>query len=150
MMTLNLDKIAWQPCNPAVGGPAKSQLTHEVDALGGEIGKVTDRTYLQKRLLNHSRGPAVWALRAQTDKREYAAVMKVIVENQPNLVIREGMVTDLVLGRDDQVVGVKTYFGMAFRCQAVILTTGTFLGAPSGLVINLWPQGGRGSLPLRG
>ncbi len=128
MITLNLDKIAWQPCNPAVGGPAKSQLTHEVDALGGEIGKVADRTYLQKRILNSSRGPAVWALRAQTDKREYAAVMKTIVENQENLVIREGMVTDLVLGPNDEVVGVETYFGMAFKCRAVILTTGTFLG----------------------
>ena len=63
LLTLNLDKIAWQPCNPAVGGPAKSQLTHEVDALGGEIGKIADRTYLQKRILNSSRGPAVWALR---------------------------------------------------------------------------------------
>ncbi|MFM7324866.1 MAG: tRNA uridine-5-carboxymethylaminomethyl(34) synthesis enzyme MnmG [Nodosilinea sp.] len=128
LITLNLDKIAWQPCNPAVGGPAKSQLTHEVDALGGEIGKMADRTYLQKRILNQSRGPAVWALRAQTDKREYATVMKTIVENQDNLVIREGMVTDLLLGADDQVVGVETYFGVGFRCQAVILTTGTFLG----------------------
>ncbi|WP_066426724.1 tRNA uridine-5-carboxymethylaminomethyl(34) synthesis enzyme MnmG [Anabaena sp. 4-3] len=128
LLTLNLDKIAWQPCNPAVGGPAKSQLTHEVDALGGEIGKMADRTYLQKRILNSSRGPAVWALRAQTDKREYAAVMKNIVENQENLSIREGMVTDLVLGANDQVIGVETYFGVAFQCKAVILTTGTFLG----------------------
>ncbi|MEA5449779.1 tRNA uridine-5-carboxymethylaminomethyl(34) synthesis enzyme MnmG [Leptolyngbya sp. CCNP1308] len=128
MITLNLDKIAWQPCNPAVGGPAKSQLTHEVDALGGEIGKMADRTYLQKRVLNNSRGPAVWALRAQTDKREYAAVMKTIVENQENLVIREGMVTDLLLGPNDEVVGVETYFGVAFKCKVVILTTGTFLG----------------------
>ncbi|MBO3458207.1 tRNA uridine-5-carboxymethylaminomethyl(34) synthesis enzyme MnmG [Aetokthonos hydrillicola Thurmond2011] len=128
LLTLNLDKIAWQPCNPAVGGPAKSQLTHEVDALGGEIGKMADRTYLQKRILNSSRGPAVWALRAQTDKREYAAVMKTIVENQENLTIREGMVTDLVLGNNDEVIGVETYFGVAFECKAVILTTGTFLG----------------------
>jgi tRNA uridine 5-carboxymethylaminomethyl modification enzyme len=128
LLTLNLDKIAWQPCNPAVGGPAKSQLTHEVDALGGEIGKMADRTYLQKRVLNSSRGPAVWALRAQTDKREYAAVMKSIVENQENLILREGMVTDLVLGANDEVVGVQTYFGVAFQCKAVILTTGTFLG----------------------
>ncbi|OUL36238.1 tRNA uridine-5-carboxymethylaminomethyl(34) synthesis enzyme MnmG [Nostoc sp. T09] len=128
LLTLNLDKIAWQPCNPAVGGPAKSQLTHEVDALGGEIGKVADRTYLQKRILNSSRGPAVWALRAQTDKREYAAVMKSIVENQDNLIIREGMATDLVLGANDEVIGVQTYFGVSFHCKAVILTTGTFLG----------------------
>ncbi len=128
MLTLNLDRIAWQPCNPAVGGPAKSQLTHEIDALGGEIGKVSDRTYLQKRVLNASRGPAVWALRAQTDKREYAAVMKQIVENQENLSIREGMVTDLVLGKNDEVIGIETYFGTCFAAKAVILTTGTFLG----------------------
>jgi tRNA uridine 5-carboxymethylaminomethyl modification enzyme len=128
LLTMNLDKVAWQPCNPAVGGPAKSQLTHEVDALGGEIGKMADRTYLQKRLLNSSRGPAVWALRAQTDKREYAAVMKTIVENEANLTLREGMVTNLVLGANDEVVGVETYFGVAFQCNAVILTTGTFLG----------------------
>ena len=128
MLTLNLDRIAWQPCNPAVGGPAKSQLTHEIDALGGEIGRVSDRTYLQKRVLNASRGPAVWALRAQTDKREYAAVMKQIVENQENLSIREGMVTDLVLGKNDEVIGIETYFGTCFAAKAVILTTGTFLG----------------------
>jgi tRNA uridine 5-carboxymethylaminomethyl modification enzyme len=128
MLTLTLDKIAWQPCNPAVGGPAKSQLTHEVDALGGEIGKMADRTYLQKRVLNLSRGPAVWALRAQTDKREYATVMKTIVENQDNLSVRESMVTDLVLGKNDDVIGVQTYFGVAFGCKTVILTTGTFLG----------------------
>ena len=128
MLTLNLDKIAWQPCNPAVGGPAKSQLTHEVDALGGEIGKMADRTYLQKRVLNNSRGPAVWALRAQTDKREYAAVMKNIVENEPNLSLREGMVTDLVLGDNDEIIGIQTYFGTCFKSKAVILTTGTFLG----------------------
>ncbi len=128
LLTLNLDKIAWQPCNPAVGGPAKSQLTHEVDALGGEIGKMADRTYVQKRILNSSRGPAVWALRAQTDKREYAAVMKAIVENQENLSVREAMVTDLVLGANDDIIGVQTYFGVAFECKAVVLTTGTFLG----------------------
>ena len=128
MLTLNLDRIAWQPCNPAVGGPAKSQLTHEVDALGGEIGKMADRTYLQKRVLNSSRGPAVWALRAQTDKREYALVMKNIVENQPNLSIREGMVTNLVLGKNEEVIGVETYFGTCFGAKAVIITTGTFLG----------------------
>lgn len=128
MLTLNLDKIAWQPCNPAVGGPAKSQLTHEVDALGGEIGRMADCTYLQKRVLNSSRGPAVWALRAQTDKREYAKVMRKIVENQENLLIREGMATDLVLGKNDEVLGVQTYFGTCFAAKAVILTTGTFLG----------------------
>ena len=127
LLTMNLDRIAWQPCNPAVGGPAKSQLAHEVDALGGEIGKIADRTYLQKRILNSSRGPAVWALRAQTDKRKYAAVMKSVVENQENLILREGMATDLVLGDRGEIIGIETHFGMTFGCQSVILTTGTFL-----------------------
>ncbi|MEO0852013.1 MAG: FAD-dependent oxidoreductase, partial [Cyanobacteria bacterium J06648_11] len=96
LLTLSLDKIAWQPCNPAVGGPAKSQLVREIDALGGEMGKVSDRAYLQKRVLNASRGPAVWALRAQTDKREYARLMRQVVESQPHLTLREGMVTDVI------------------------------------------------------
>jgi tRNA uridine 5-carboxymethylaminomethyl modification enzyme len=150
LLTLNLDKIAWQPCNPAVGGPAKSQLTHEVDALGGEIGKVADRTYLQKRILNSSRGPAVWALRAQSDKREYAAVMKTIVENQENLTIREGMATDLVLGANDEVIGVQTYFGVAFQCQAVILTTGTFLGGKIWVGKKSMPAGRAGEFAAEG
>jgi tRNA uridine 5-carboxymethylaminomethyl modification enzyme len=111
LLTLNLDRIAWQPCNPAVGGPAKSQLVHEVDALGGEIGKITDRTYLQRRILNSSRGPAVWALRAQTDKREYAAEMKKMIENQPNLQLREGTVVNLILENNQKIIGVETQFG---------------------------------------
>ena len=150
LLTLNLDKIAWQPCNPAVGGAAKSQLTHEVDALGGEIGKMADRTYLQKRVLNSSRGPAVWALRAQTDKREYAAVMKGIVENQENLSIRESMVTDLVLGDNDEVVGVETYFGVAFGCKAVVLTTGTFLGGRIWVGNKSMPAGRAGEFAAEG
>ncbi|MEH2163641.1 MAG: tRNA uridine-5-carboxymethylaminomethyl(34) synthesis enzyme MnmG [Nostoc sp.] len=150
LLTLNLDKIAWQPCNPAVGGPAKSQLTHEVDALGGEIGKVADRTYLQKRILNSSRGPAVWALRAQTDKREYAAVMKNIVENQENLTIRESMVVDLVLGANDEVIGVETYFGVGFQCKAVILTTGTFLGGKIWVGNKSMPAGRAGEFAAEG
>lgn len=127
LLTLNIDRIAWQPCNPAVGGPAKSQLVHEVDALGGEIGKIADRCYLQKRILNVSRGPAVWALRAQTDKREYAMTMKNVVDSTPNLSIREAMVTDILLGKNDNVEGVCTFFGMKFYAPSVILTTGTFM-----------------------
>jgi tRNA uridine 5-carboxymethylaminomethyl modification enzyme len=128
LLTLNLDRIAWQPCNPAVGGPAKSTLVHEVDALGGWIGKIADRTYLQRRVLNRGKGPAVWALRAQTDKREYSAEMRRVLEEAENLEIREGMVYDLALGPNGEVVGVETYFGGAFRARAVVLTTGTFLG----------------------
>ncbi len=150
LLTLNLDRIAWQPCNPAVGGPAKSQLTHEVDALGGEIGKVADRTYLQKRILNSSRGPAVWALRAQTDKREYAAVMKSIVENQENLTIRESMTTDLVLGANGEAIGVETYFGVGFQCKAVILTTGTFLGGKIWVGNKSMPAGRAGEFAAEG
>ncbi len=127
LMTMNLDTMAWQPCNPAVGGPAKSQLVHEVDALGGEIGKMADRCYLQKRILNSSRGPAVWALRAQTDKLEYSRVMKRVLENTPNLTVRQGMVTDLYLDAQEAVEGVGTYFGVDIRCRSVVLTTGTFL-----------------------
>ncbi|XP_004306428.1 PREDICTED: protein MTO1 homolog, mitochondrial [Fragaria vesca subsp. vesca] len=139
LLTLNIDRIAWQPCNPAVGGPAKSQLVHEVDALGGEIGKIADRCYLQKRILNTSRGPAVRALRAQTDKREYATQMKEIVESTPNLSIREAMVTDILLGKNDDIEGVQTFFGMNFYAPSVILTTGTFMSG------KIWV--GRTSMP---
>ena len=139
LFSLNIDRIAWQPCNPAVGGPAKSQLVHEVDALGGVIGRLADATALQKRVLNASRGPAVWALRAQTDKRQYARQMLQLLQHTPNLHLREAMVTGLVVEGDPtaspgsrapaaRVVGVRTYFGSAYAAGAVILTTGTFLG----------------------
>lgn len=127
LLTLSLDKIAWQPCNPAVGGPAKSQLVHEVDAMGGEIGKMADRTYIQKRVLNASKGPAVWALRAQTDKVDYSRKMRVVIENEPNLSVREAMAVDLEIGPNDEVRGVKTFFGITFICKAAVLTTGTFM-----------------------
>nr|UXY87388.1 glucose inhibited division protein A [Cryptomonas sp.] len=128
LFTLNIDKVAWQPCNPSIGGPAKSTLVHEIDAMGGWIGKLADRTYLHKRILNSSKGPAVWSLRAQTDKREYSEEMKKILDNSKNLTIREGMVFDIVVSNDYSVKGIKTYFGGVFECKALILTTGTFLG----------------------
>ena len=133
LFTLNLDRIAWQPCNPAVGGPAKSQLVHEVDALGGVIGRLADTYAIQKRMLNASRGPAVWALRAQTDKRRYALGMQRLLQEQPNLSLREAMVIDLVTSgcRSEgtlRVHGVETYFGSRYSAEAVVLTTGTFLG----------------------
>ena len=127
LFSLNLDRIAWQPCNPAVGGPAKSQLVHEVDALGGVIGRLADATALQKRVLNASRGPAVWALRAQTDKRQYARQMLQLLQHTPNLALREAMVTGLEV-QDGQIQGVRTYFGSGYGAGAVILTAGTFLG----------------------
>ena len=138
LFTLNLDRIAWQPCNPAVGGPAKSQLVHEVDALGGVIGRLADATALQKRLLNASRGPAVWALRAQTDKRQYARQMLQLLQQTPNLALREAMVTGLRIEGEAKepsngqaqakITGIHTYFGSTYGAQAVILTAGTFLG----------------------
>ena len=131
LFTLNLDRIAWQPCNPAVGGPAKSQLVHEVDALGGVIGRLADATAIQKRILNASRGPAVWALRAQTDKRLYSRQMLQLLQHTPNLALREAMVTGLeTTGEGDQqrISGIRTYFGSVYGAEAVILTTGTFLG----------------------
>jgi tRNA uridine 5-carboxymethylaminomethyl modification enzyme len=107
LFSLNLDRIAWQPCNPAVGGPAKSQLVHEVDALGGVIGRLADATALQKRILNASRGPAVWALRAQTDKRQYARQMLQLLQHTPNLHLREAMVTGLVVEGDGASSGSR-------------------------------------------
>ena len=138
LFTINLDRIAWQPCNPAVGGPAKSQLVHEVDALGGIIGKIADETAIQKRILNASRGPAVWALRAQTDKREYSKRMIEILQNTNNLTLKEAMVTDFNIKEvsiindnkritKKQIEGVKTFFGTSYSAKSVIITTGTFL-----------------------
>ncbi|WP_115125996.1 tRNA uridine-5-carboxymethylaminomethyl(34) synthesis enzyme MnmG [Synechococcus sp. GEYO] len=143
LFTLNLDRIAWQPCNPAVGGPAKSQLVHEVDALGGVIGRLADATAIQKRILNASRGPAVWALRAQTDKRQYSRQMLQLLQHTPNLALREAMVTGLEIEGDPsgcgpawnpsqgpatRITGVSTYFGSVYGAKAVVLTAGTFLG----------------------
>ena len=131
LFSLNLDRIAWQPCNPAVGGPAKSQLVHEVDALGGVIGRLADATAIQKRILNASRGPAVWALRAQTDKRLYSRQMLQLLQHTPNLALREAMVTGLETrseGDQQRISGIRTYFGSVYGADAVILTAGTFLG----------------------
>ena len=138
LFTINLDRIAWQPCNPAVGGPAKSQLVHEVDALGGIIGQLADETAIQKRILNASRGPAVWALRAQTDKREYSKRMIEILQNTDNLSLKEAMITELVIkeaetftnnskNKTKKIKGVKTFFGTYYSAKSIIITAGTFL-----------------------
>ncbi len=154
LFSLNLDRIAWQPCNPAVGGPAKSQLVHEVDALGGVIGRLADATALQKRVLNASRGPAVWALRAQTDKRQYARQMLQLLQHSPNLALREAMVTGLeVDGAADgggRIIGVRTYFGSVYAAPAVILTTGTFLGGQIWVGNQSMPAGRAGEQPAEG
>ncbi len=165
IFTLNIDRIGWQPCNPAVGGPAKSQLVHEVDALGGIIGRLADSCALQKRVLNASRGPAVWALRAQTDKRLYASEMLKLLEQASNLTLREAMVTGLVIEGDQQgggenwepshgyasrVIGISTFFGTAYRAKAVILTTGTFLDGQIWVGNKSMPAGRAGEQPAKG
>ena len=155
LFSLNLDRIAWQPCNPAVGGPAKSQLVHEVDALGGVIGRLADATALQKRVLNASRGPAVWALRAQTDKRQYARQMLQLLQHTPNLALREAMVTGLEIegdpaNGDARVIGVRTYFGSVYGAGAVILTTGTFLGGRIWVGSQSMAAGRAGEQPAEG
>eukprot|EP00238_Polyblepharides_amylifera_P012739 CAMPEP_0196592098 /NCGR_PEP_ID=MMETSP1081-20130531/71736_1 /TAXON_ID=36882 /ORGANISM="Pyramimonas amylifera, Strain CCMP720" /LENGTH=682 /DNA_ID=CAMNT_0041915677 /DNA_START=124 /DNA_END=2172 /DNA_ORIENTATION=- len=150
LLSINLDRIAWQPCNPAIGGPAKSQLVHEIDALGGEMGRIADSSYLQRRVLNRSKGPAVWALRAQTDKKEYSANMRQVVENTPNLFIREAMATELVVGPNDNIEGVRTYFGMVFRAPSVVLTTGTFMNGKIWVGRNAMPAGRAGEAPSLG
>ncbi|KAL0456066.1 UNVERIFIED_CONTAM: tRNA uridine 5-carboxymethylaminomethyl modification enzyme MnmG [Sesamum latifolium] len=135
---------------PSCWRPAKSQLVHEVDALGGEIGKIADRCYLQKRVLNVSRGPAVRALRAQTDKREYASEMKKIVESTPNLSIREAMVTEILVGKNDNVEGVHTFFGMKFYAPSVVLTTGTFMSGKIWVGRTCMPAGRAGESSSQG
>ncbi len=165
LFTLNLDRIAWQPCNPAVGGPAKSQLVHEVDALGGVIGRLADATAIQKRMLNASRGPAVWALRAQTDKRLYSRKMLQILQQTTNLSLREAMVTGLEVNGDSsgggknwepadgpaaRITGVCTYFGSVYSAKAVVLTAGTFLGGQIWVGNKSMPAGRAGEQAVEG
>ena len=126
MLTINLDNIAFMPCNPSVGGPAKGIVVREVDALGGEMAKVTDKTHIQMRMLNTGKGPAVRALRAQSDKVLYQQEMKSILEQEENLDILQGMVVELII-EDNVVKGVKTNIGVVYNAKSVIITTGTFL-----------------------
>ncbi|RDW16788.1 tRNA uridine-5-carboxymethylaminomethyl(34) synthesis enzyme MnmG [Oceanobacillus chungangensis] len=126
MLTLNLDMIAFMPCNPSVGGPAKGIVVREVDALGGVMGKVIDKTYIQMRMLNTGKGPAVQALRAQADKTLYMNEMKSILENEENLTLRQGMVDSLII-EDGVCKGVVTETKASYFADAVIITTGTFM-----------------------
>ena len=126
MLTINLELIAFMPCNPSVGGPAKGIVVREIDALGGLMGRVIDKTHIQMRMLNTGKGPAVRALRAQADKLLYQREMKRVLEEEENLQIRQAMVEELII-EDDEVKGVITQVGAIYRAKAVILTTGTFL-----------------------
>ena len=128
VFTVSVDSIALMPCNPNIGGSSKGHLVREVDALGGEMGKVIDRTFIQSKMLNRSKGPAVHSLRAQADKAEYSRAMRSVLENQENLDIRQMEVTE-ILAEEGKVTGVKTYSGTVYRCRAVVLCTGTYLKA---------------------
>ena len=126
LATLNVENIALQPCNPAIGGPAKSTLVREIAALGGEMGEAADATYLQMKTLNSSKGPAVRALRAQSDKREYSDYMRHVIEKTENIYLRQACITDLIV-ENGCVVGAVDEFGIEFKVNAAILTTGTSL-----------------------
>lgn len=126
LCTLNLDNIALQPCNPAVGGPAKSTLVREIDALGGVMGEVTDATYLQMKVLNSSKGPAVRALRAQSDKAEYSRYMRNLIESNENIYLKQCCITELK-AENGKIVGAIDEFGIEYSTKAVVLTTGTSL-----------------------
>lgn len=128
MFTVSVDSIALMPCNPNIGGTSKGHLVREVDALGGEMGKVIDRTFIQSKMLNQSKGPAVHSLRAQADKANYSRTMRQVLENQENLDIRQMEVTD-ILAEEGKVTGVQTYSGAVYPCKAVVLCTGTYLKA---------------------
>ncbi len=126
VLTINLDMIAFMPCNPSIGGPAKGIVVREIDALGGAMGKVIDKTHIQMRMLNTGKGPAVRALRAQADKVLYQAEMKRLMEEQDNLSIHQAMVEELIV-ENNEIQGVITQVGAIYRAKTVIVTTGTFL-----------------------
>ena len=128
IFTVSIDSIAMMPCNPNIGGSSKGHLVREVDALGGEMGKVIDRTFIQSKMLNKSKGPAVHSLRAQADKENYSRTMRQVLQKQKNLEIRQMEVTDL-LAEHGKITGVQTYSGAIYRCRAVVLCTGTYLRA---------------------
>ena len=128
IFTVSIDSIALMPCNPNIGGSSKGHLVKEVDALGGEMGKVIDRTFIQSKMLNRSKGPAVHSLRAQADKAEYSRAMRKVLENQDKLTIKQAEVCEL-LTENNKITGIKTFTGSVYECKAVILCTGTYLKA---------------------
>ena len=129
MFTVSVDSIALMPCNPNIGGSSKGHLVKEVDALGGEMGKVIDRTFIQSKMLNSSKGPAVHSLRAQADKANYSKTMRKVLEDQENLEIKQMEVTEILADGKKIITGVRTYSGATYRCRAVVLCTGTYLKA---------------------
>lgn len=128
MFTVSIDSIALMPCNPNIGGSSKGHLVRELDALGGEMGKVIDQTFIQSKMLNESKGPAVHSLRAQADKQAYSRRMRNVLENTDHLTIRQAEVSELMV-EDGRIHGVKTVSGAVYHAKAVILCTGTYLKA---------------------
>lgn len=128
LFTVSMDSIAMMPCNPNIGGSSKGHLVREIDALGGEMGKNIDKTYIQSKMLNASKGPAVHSLRAQADKKRYSIAMKETLENTDKLTLRQAEVTELMV-EDGRILGVKTYSGATYHSKAVVLCTGTYLKA---------------------
>ena len=128
LFTVSMDSIALMPCNPNIGGTSKGHLVREIDALGGEMGKNIDRTYIQSKMLNVSKGPAVHSLRAQADKQSYSQSMRKIVENQPNLSVKQAEICEILV-ENSEVTGVRTYSNAVYPCKAAIICTGTYLKA---------------------
>ncbi len=145
LFNINLDSIALMSCNPAIGGLAKGQLVKEIDALGGEMGKITDKTAVHFRMLNASKGPAVHSSRMQCDKQLYRLTMKTVVENQPNLYIRQAMIESLVI-EDGAVIGVLDQSEHFYGAKKVVITTGTFLNGLVHVGASQTPSGRAGEL----
>ena len=129
MFTVSVDSIALMPCNPNIGGSSKGHLVREIDALGGEMGKNIDKSFIQSKMLNQSKGPAVHSLRAQADKQDYSRQMRKVLENTDHLVIRQAEVSEIVTGENNEIIGVKTVSGAEYGCKAAVLCTGTYLRA---------------------
>ena len=149
LLTINLDTIGQMSCNPSIGGLGKSQLVFEVDALGGEIGYNTDKTGIGFRMLNTKKGPAVWSLRAQVDRRKYREEMRRVLESQKNLYVKQAMITEILTEKSAKckVVGVRTQTGMEYMGKSVILTTGTFLSGLIHIGLRHFPAGRMGEPP---
>lgn len=146
VFAISLDSIAMMPCNPSVGGSSKGHLVREIDALGGEMGKNIDKTYLQTKMLNTGKGPAVYSLRAQADKHKYSKTMKETMENTPNLKIRQGEVCEILV-ENDRVTGVCTSSGAIYKAQAVVLCMGTYMKARCLYGETIIPSGPNGLMP---
>ena len=129
LFTVSVESIAMMPCNPNIGGTSKGHLVRELDALGGEMGKNIDKTFIQSKMLNQSKGPAVHSLRAQADKADYSREMRKVLENTENLTIRQQEVTEILTDEEGKLTGIKTYSGAVYNCKACILCTGTYLRA---------------------